>query len=69
MSHYYESTRVGLQFQYHDQYSIFTQALVLAPENMHISLMNKVETVLTCTEVVKCYYTSVMQGLFGASLS
>ena len=35
---YYESTRGGLQFQYHDQYSIVTQALVLAPENVHISL-------------------------------
>ena len=45
-----ESTRVGLQFQYHDQYSIITQALVLAPENVHISLTNTGETVLNCTE-------------------
>ena len=48
---YYESTRVGLQFQYHDQYSIVTQALVLAPENVHISLMNTGETDLNCTEL------------------
>ena len=50
---YCESTRVGLQFQYHDQYSIVTQALVLAPENVHISLMNTGETVLNCTEIFK----------------
>ena len=48
---YYESTRVGLQFQYDNQYSIVTQALVLAPENVHISLMKTDETVLNCTEM------------------
>ena len=51
----YESTRVGLQVQYHDQYSIVTKALVLAPEifNVHISLTNTDKTVLNCTEWAK----------------
>ena len=49
---YCESARVVIQFQHHDQYSTVTQALVLAPENLHISLTNTLMRliVLNCTE-------------------
>ena len=52
---YYGSARVWLQFQYHNQYSTVTQALVLAPEI--ISLTKRDETV---TENFYCLLSLVL---------
>ena len=43
---------LGFNFNIMINTQLSHKALVLAPENVHISLMNTDETVLNCTELV-----------------
>ena len=43
---------LGFNFNIMISTQLSHKALVLAPENVHISLMNTDETVLNCTEII-----------------